>query len=82
MSWRRWSPFSPSNPRWSWCRPKGRAGFSPTSGAASPRVPLEKKSRLTFYEEAKSSDTALVIATGEQRIYANILLVVGVVIAA
>jgi L-fucose mutarotase len=42
-------------------------------------VPLEKKWRLNFYEEAKSPDTALVIATGEQRIYANILLVIGVV---
>jgi L-fucose mutarotase len=42
-------------------------------------VPLEKKQRLAFYEEAKSPDTALVIASGEQRIYANILLVIGVV---
>ncbi len=40
---------------------------------------MEKKGRLDFYEEAKSPDTALVIATGEQRIYANILLVIGVV---
>lgn len=47
-----------------------------------PGVPMEKKWRLTFYEEAKSADTALVIATGEQRIYANILLVIGVVTAA
>jgi L-fucose mutarotase len=42
-------------------------------------VPMERKWRLNFYEEAKSPDTALVIATGEQRIYANILLVIGVV---
>ncbi len=45
-------------------------------------VPLEKKWRLNFYEEAKSPDTALVIATGEQRVYANVLLVIGVVKAA
>jgi len=44
-----------------------------------PRVPMEKKGRLDFYNEARSSDTALVIATGEQRIFANILLVIGVV---
>lgn len=44
-----------------------------------PGVSLEKKWRLNFYEEAKSPDIALVIATGEQRIYANILLVIGVV---
>ena len=42
-------------------------------------VPMEKKTRLDFYSEARSPDTALVIATGEQRIYANILLVIGVV---
>ncbi|HTO21448.1 MAG TPA: RbsD/FucU family protein [Spirochaetia bacterium] len=42
-------------------------------------VPMEKKGRMEFYAEAKSPDTALVIATGEQRIYANILLVIGVV---
>jgi len=42
-------------------------------------APMERKWRNNFYEEAKSPDTALVIATGEQRIYANILLVIGVV---
>ena len=42
-------------------------------------VPMEKKARFDFYEEAKSPDTALVIATGEQRVFANILLVTGVV---
>jgi L-fucose mutarotase len=42
-------------------------------------VTLERKDRMEFYEEAKSPDTALVIATGEQRVFANILLVIGVV---
>ncbi|MGA2977764.1 MAG: RbsD/FucU family protein [Spirochaetia bacterium] len=42
-------------------------------------VPMERKGRFEFYDEAKSTDTALVIATGEQRVYANILLVIGVV---
>jgi L-fucose mutarotase len=42
-------------------------------------VPMEAKGRFEFYGEARSSDTALVIATGEQRVYANILLVIGVV---
>ena len=42
-------------------------------------VPLVDKGRFEFYDEAKSADTALVIATGEQRVYANILLVIGVV---
>lgn len=42
-------------------------------------TPLEKKDRFTFYAEAKTPDVALVIATAEQRVYANILLVIGVV---
>ena len=39
-------------------------------------TPLE---RFTFYDEAKKDSCCLVIATGEQRIYANILLTIGVV---
>ena len=39
-------------------------------------TPLE---RFTFYDEAKKDNCCLVIATGEQRIYANILLTIGVV---
>ena len=35
--------------------------------------------RFAFYEAARDPDVALVIATGEQRIYANILLTIGVV---
>jgi L-fucose mutarotase len=34
---------------------------------------------MEFYQEAKSPDTALVIATGEQRRFANLLLTIGVV---
>jgi L-fucose mutarotase len=43
------------------------------------QVPVNGLGRSEFYQEAKSGDTALVIATGEQRVYANILLVIGVV---
>lgn len=39
-------------------------------------TPLE---RFAFYDEAKKDSCCLVIATGEQRIYANILLTIGVV---
>lgn len=34
--------------------------------------------RYAFYELAKKEDTVLAVATGEQRIYANILLTIGV----
>ncbi len=40
---------------------------------------LQPLGRFAFYDAAKSPNVALVIATGEQRIYANILLTIGVV---
>jgi L-fucose mutarotase len=42
-------------------------------------VELQTLTRFPFYEAAKSPNTALVIATGEQRTYACILLTIGVV---
>lgn len=44
-----------------------------------PNVSLTTHDRFTFYEEASGPDTCLQIVTGEQRIYANILLTIGVV---
>jgi len=43
-----------------------------------PEVVQKKLKRFDFYEEAKSLDTCLVIATGETRRFANILLTIGV----
>jgi L-fucose mutarotase len=40
---------------------------------------LERLGRFEFYDMARSSDCALAIATGDQRLYANILLTIGVV---
>lgn len=42
-------------------------------------VELSPLERFAFYDEAKKEDCCLVIATSEQRIYANILLTIGVV---
>ncbi len=42
-------------------------------------VTLQALERFAFYDAARSPNVALVIATGEQRIYANILLTIGVV---
>jgi L-fucose mutarotase len=47
--------------------------------ALLPTMELGKLGRFEFYDAARERDTALVIATGEQRIYANILLTIGVV---
>lgn len=43
------------------------------------RGELAKIERYKFYEEASTPDLCLTIATGEQRIYANLLLTIGVV---
>lgn len=44
-----------------------------------PNLELQKLERFAFYDAVRSPETALIIATGEQRIYANILLTIGVV---
>ena len=44
-----------------------------------PDLELPGIPRGDFYTAARSDDVALVIATGEQRLYANILLTLGVV---
>ncbi len=45
-----------------------------------PGLALTKFDRYEFYEEASGPDTCLQIVTGEQRIYANLLLTIGVVL--
>lgn len=47
--------------------------------ALLPGLELELLERFAFYEAARSPDLALMIATGERRIYANILLTIGVI---
>jgi L-fucose mutarotase len=42
-------------------------------------IELEKIERFKFYDAASTPDVCLTIATGEQRIYANLLLTIGVV---
>lgn len=42
-------------------------------------LPLQTLGRFPFYEAARAVDTALVIATGEQRTWACILLTIGVI---
>ncbi len=44
-----------------------------------PDTPLEVLQRFPFYDAARGPDLALAVATGEQRIYANLLLTIGVV---
>ncbi|GAB4436347.1 MAG: RbsD/FucU family protein [Anaerolineae bacterium] len=44
-----------------------------------PGIALEPLERFAFYDAARDPNVALVIATAEQRIYANILLTIGVI---
>jgi len=50
--------------------------------AARAGVRLERLERFQFYRAAAAPETALVVATGEERIYANLLLTIGVVLPA
>jgi L-fucose mutarotase len=47
--------------------------------ALLPWLDLKPLGRFEFYDAAREGDVTLVIATGEQRIYANLMLTVGVV---
>ena len=47
--------------------------------ALLPGLELSALGRFAFYDAACGPDLALVIATGERRIYANILLTIGIV---
>ncbi|HPA46457.1 MAG TPA: RbsD/FucU family protein [bacterium] len=44
-----------------------------------PGIELQHRDRFAFYEAAESPEVCLAIATGEERVYANILLTIGVV---
>lgn len=41
---------------------------------------LQQIERFAFYQAARGPDVALAIATAEQRVYANVLLTIGVVV--
>jgi len=44
-----------------------------------PGIDLQALGRFPFYDAARGPDLALAIATGEERVYANLLLTIGVV---
>ena len=53
--------------------------FAEFEALLSDGVGLTEHSRFEFYDVARSHETTLVIATAEQRRYANLLLTIGVV---
>lgn len=54
------------------------AEFNEIFKGAKLDLELSKVERFAFYEAASTPDVCLTIATGEQRIYANLLLTIGV----
>lgn len=50
-------------------------GYARTLGAG---IPIESHQRFEFYDAARSPDVAVVIASGDTRHYANLLLTIGV----
>lgn len=47
--------------------------------AMLPGIALQPLDRIRFYDAARGPDLILAIATGERRVYANLLLTIGVV---
>lgn len=45
---------------------------------ALPNVEFGELSRFDFYDAARSEEVGIIVATGEQRLYGNLLLTVGV----
>ena len=45
---------------------------------ALPGVEFGELSRVDFYDAARAEDVGIIVATGEQRLYGNLLLTVGV----
>ena len=57
----------------------GRIRWQAIQGRLLPGLELVAHDRFAFYDRCLDRDVCLVIATGEQRLYANILLTIGVV---
>jgi L-fucose mutarotase len=55
------------------------AEFARLLKKAAPDLDLKKVDRFAFYDAASTPEICLTIATAEQRIYANLLLTIGVV---
>ena len=47
-----------------------------------PDLPLQSANRMDFYAAARGRDLAFAVATGDERLYANLLLTVGYVVPA
>jgi L-fucose mutarotase len=55
-------------------RPECRRGYEQLPG---PGLPLRPVERLEFYRTCREPEVAVCVATGDDRLYANLLLTVG-----
>lgn len=67
------APYAMAEPPLIWSE------FAEILAAAGFSDGLQQIERFSFYQAARSPDVALTIVTAEQRIYANVLLTIGVV---
>jgi L-fucose mutarotase len=51
--------------------------FGTYQGLLGGAVPLQRLGRLEFYATCREPDLAVCVATGDDRLYANILLTIG-----
>jgi L-fucose mutarotase len=58
---------------------RGATTLQAVAPDGGPPHQLRTLSRFAFYDAASQPDVAVAVATGEQRIYANVLLTIGVV---
>jgi L-fucose mutarotase len=56
------------------------AAFGRYRTLLGPEIPLRELPRLEFYAQCRRDDLAVCVATGDDRLYANILLTVGYII--
>ncbi|ARU53779.1 RbsD or FucU transport [Cellulosimicrobium cellulans] len=54
------------------------AGYRAALAAAAPSAAWRGLDRFAFYDAARGDDVALLVATGDERAYANVMLTVGV----
>ncbi|MBD5785386.1 RbsD or FucU transport [Cellulosimicrobium terreum] len=54
------------------------AGYRTALTAVAGDVGWHELDRFAFYDAARADDVALLVATGDQRVYANLLLTIGV----
>ena len=73
MAYYKTGPYALSDPPPVWVE------FKKILGKAEATAELEEIERFAFYEASQQPDVCMTIATADQRVYANLLLTIGVI---